>query len=68
MLNKNPGNVVIGFIFIFAFFIQLNAEVELKSLRVYSNNDERIPPILVYSEDSDAILNIDFDVKSENEP
>lgn len=57
------------FLFLVAFVFQnfAFAQVEIKSLRVYSNNDETSFPILDFSKGDDFIT-IEFDVASASEP
>ncbi|MCX7875788.1 MAG: DUF5103 domain-containing protein [Melioribacteraceae bacterium] len=57
------------FFLVFTFFIQLEiiAQIEIKSLRVYSNDDETIFPLIDLS-NKESFISIEFDVLSKEEP
>lgn len=57
----------ISYFLAFVFNIIVYSQVEIKSLRAYSNNDETSFPIVDLSK-NDSFLTIEFDVSSENEP
>ncbi len=67
MINNRGFFFVILFLLI-GFYSRLIAQVEIKTLRVFANDDEKNPPVLVNTEGQGDILNIEFDVKSDGEP
>lgn len=67
-MHKKQSVLLILLFILFVFFNRLNAQVELKNLRVYANDDEKSPPVLVNTEGQGDVLNIEFDVKSDSEP
>ncbi len=55
------------FLFFFVFQLEIFSQVEIKSLKVYSNNDETSFPIINLL-DKENFLSIEFDVLAKEEP
>lgn len=62
-------NLLILFFFVYLFpAVAFSAELEIKSLRVYSGGDETSFPVIDYNSNDEKTITIDFDVQAASYP